>query len=149
MEVLARARRALRADGDPFVFVTVPAFNFLWSPWDDMERHKRRYTEASLHRVLRAVGLEPVRSTYFFFPLFFAALGVKALRSARGVVQRAVGAPETEPARNIRDMTEAKNVPLLNQLMLAVTSPERSWLPARRIPLGTSLLTIARPRRVA
>lgn len=141
---LARARRALRPGRSSFVLVTVPAFSFLWSPWDDMERHKRRYTRPRLDAALRAAGLEPVRSTYFFFPLFFAALAVKGARAARGLAARATGRAPAPP-RDIRDMAEATSNPLLDRLMLAVTAPERAFLPAGRLPLGTSLLTLARP----
>ncbi len=137
---LAVARRALRPGG--LVLVTVPAFPFLWSPWDDMEHHKRRYTRRTLAVALDAAGLAPVRTTYFFLPLFFAALGVKGLRAASTALRPRVAAGP----RDIRGMTEAANHPWLNRLVLAVTAPERSWLPSGRLPLGTSLLAIARPR---
>ena len=42
-------------------------------------------------------------------------------------------------------MAEATSSPLLDRLMLTVTAPERALLPGRRLPLGTSLLTLARP----
>jgi 2-polyprenyl-3-methyl-5-hydroxy-6-metoxy-1,4-benzoquinol methylase len=136
--VLRHVHAAL--DSGAFVMVTVPAFQALWSPWDDMEKHKRRYTRASLERVLADAGFELRRSTYFFMPLFFAALGMKLVRTAR---QKTLGAAR---ATDITQLAEAKNVEALNRLMLAVLSPERRWMPGHSLPLGTSVLAIASKR---
>lgn len=136
--VLAHAHAALEDKG--FVLVTVPAFQFLWSPWDDVEKHKRRYTRESLERVLVGAGFEVVRSTYFFGALFFASLGMKALRAVRRA------ASGSSPAATMVELTESKNVEALNRLMLGVLSPERDWLPKRSLPFGTSVLAIARKR---
>lgn len=124
-----------------WLLVTVPAFQFLWSPWDDVEKHKRRYTRKQLASVLDRAGFEVLRSTYFFTPLFFAAAGVKGLRTLRNVVSRA---PEAE---HIGELTESKNVDALNRLVVGAHAPERMWLAAQRaLPFGTSVLAIARAR---
>jgi len=138
-KVLFNVRGALAVGG--FVVVTVPAFQALWSPWDDIEKHKRRYTRASLERALVGAGFDVVRSTYFFAPLFFAAAGMKAVRVAK---RRLFG---EKPAAHIGELTEAKNVSGLNQLMLAVLGPERRVLSAGRLPFGTSVLAIAKRRQ--
>jgi SAM-dependent methyltransferase len=137
--VLANVRDALEPGG--FVMLTVPAFQALWSPWDDMEKHKRRYTRGSLERVLSAGGFEVRRSTYFFAPLFFAAAAMKAVRVAR---RRFFG---EKPAAHIGELAEAKNVEALNRIMLSVLGPERALLGATRLPLGTSVLAIATRRQ--
>lgn len=138
-EALHHARDALSSRPGAFVLCTVPAFPFLWSPWDETEHHRRRYVRASLERALREAGLEPLRTTYFFAPLFFAALTVKALRAARGALPSA-----PTPPRGIRDLVESTSHPALDRCMLALTRPERAWLPGRRLPFGTSLLAVAR-----
>ncbi|MEC8642130.1 MAG: methyltransferase domain-containing protein [Pseudomonadota bacterium] len=54
------------------LFVTVPAFQFLWSGHDVFLEHFRRYTLGSLTRLVRGAGFDIVRSHYFFgaaFPL--------------------------------------------------------------------------------
>jgi SAM-dependent methyltransferase len=141
MLVLENVRRMLDHAPGAFVFVTVPAFQFLWSPWDDVEKHKRRYTKKQLESLLDRAGFEVARSTYFFTPLFFAAAGVKGLRAVRSAIARG---PE---AGHIRDLAESKNVDSLNKLVTFVHGPERRWLGARRaLPFGTSLLAIARAR---
>lgn len=136
--VLANLHGALGPGG--FVMVTVPAFQALWSPWDDMEKHKRRYTRATLQQALDGAGFDVVRSTYFFGPLFFAAAGMKALRLAK---RRLLG---EKPAAHIGELTEAKNIEFLNRLMLAVLGPERAIMRSARLPLGTSVLALAKRR---
>ena len=84
--VLANVRAALADRAGSFVMVTVPAFRFLWSPWDEIEKHKRRYTRRGLVSVLDRAGLKLVHSTYFFPPLFLAALGVRGLRVLRSAM---------------------------------------------------------------
>ncbi len=125
---------------DGFVVLTVPAFQFLWSPWDDVEKHKRRYTLESLTSVLRRSGFDIVQSTYFFGPLFFAALGMKSARLLKNAITGG------QKAHGIGDLTESKNIDVLNRLMLGVLSGERRWLDQSTLPLGTSIFVIARRR---
>jgi SAM-dependent methyltransferase len=125
----------------PFVLFTVPAFQMLWSPFDDRERHKRRYTVATARALATETGFTVERATYFFFPLFFAAAGVKALRKAGALVRG-----PTRP-QEFGDMVETTNHPALNAAMLRLLSAERRWLANRNLPLGTSALVLARPAR--
>jgi SAM-dependent methyltransferase len=137
-DLLAR-RAAADPSAKPFVLFTVPAFQMLWSPWDDRERHKRRYTAASARALATETGFTVERSTYFFFPLFFAAAGVKAARTVRDLVR-----PPAGPVA-FTDMAETKNNPALNAAMLRLLSAERRWLASHDLPLGTSVLVLARP----
>jgi SAM-dependent methyltransferase len=137
---LEHVRNALANADNSFVMITVPAFQLLWSPWDDVEKHKRRYTREGLTDLLRRTGFEVARSTYFFGPLFFAALGVKALRLAKNAI---VG--ETK-AKGIGDLTESTNIEVLNRVMLGVLAGEKRVLEHGSLPFGTSILAIARPR---
>jgi hypothetical protein len=123
-----------------FVVLTVPAFQLLWSPWDDVEKHKRRYTLDGLSTLLEQCGFDVAQSTYFFGPLFFAALGMKGVRTLKNAISRG------ETAKNIADLTESKNIDVLNRIMLGVLSGERRWLEQSTLPLGTSILAIARRR---
>lgn len=57
------------------MLITVPAFQWLWSTHDELHHHKRRYSRKSLESVIRAAGLEPVKTGYFnslLFPLAMA-----------------------------------------------------------------------------
>ncbi len=133
--VMRHLHDALPRDG--FVMVTVPAFQFLWSPWDDVERHKRRYTRDQLTALLEQTGFAVERATYFFSPLFFAALGVKGLRRARDLVAPPAGA-------GVAELVEGQSSAPVNRLMSLVLAFERPWLERARLPFGTSILAIAR-----
>ena len=124
-----------------FVLFTVPAFPSLWSPWDDLEKHQRRYTLATARQLCEQSGFEVVRATCFFFPLFFAAAAVKMMRLARNTI-----GIRAAPAQAITDLAEAKTTPALSSLVLALLAPERSWLRHGNLPLGTSILVLARPK---
>lgn len=124
-----------------FVLFTVPAFPRLWSPWDDMEKHRRRYTPTTARRLCEDAGFEVLRTTCFFFPLFFAAAAVKAVRLARRKLSGRIGSPEA-----ITDLTEGKTTWGLSRLMLGLLAPEKRWLKHRDLCLGTSILVLARPR---
>jgi 2-polyprenyl-3-methyl-5-hydroxy-6-metoxy-1,4-benzoquinol methylase len=139
-KVMRNVREALAAVPDAFVMVTVPAFQSLWSPWDNVERHKRRYTRDQLVALLERTGFSVARSTYFFVPLFFAAWAMKGLRTVR----RAVG--EVATPTKITQLTEARNDERLNKVLLSVLGPERRWLERSSLPLGTSILALARCR---
>lgn len=54
---LARAREALAPGGA--VVVTVPAYDWLRGPWDEMLGHRRRYSRAMLEAQAREAGLVP------------------------------------------------------------------------------------------
>jgi hypothetical protein len=75
--------------------LTVPAYQTLWSQEDKDAQHFRRYTRASIGKVLVSAGFEPVYSTYIFSilpPAIFAIrslpyrLGLTALRKKPGRV---------------------------------------------------------------
>ena len=139
-DTAARRAQSGRQSRD-FVVMTVPAFPRLWSPWDDLEKHKRRYTLVSARRLCEAAGFDVVRATCFFFPLFFAAAAVKAIRLAG----RTLGG-RPAPAQAITDLAEAKTTPALTRLVLGLLAPERLWLRRGNLALGTSILVLARPR---
>ena len=61
--VLSEACRVLRAGG--FAIVTVPAGPHLWTQYDRVIGHKRRYTRASLESVISRSGLQVVALQYF------------------------------------------------------------------------------------
>jgi 2-polyprenyl-3-methyl-5-hydroxy-6-metoxy-1,4-benzoquinol methylase len=139
LAALENLRASLGDNPDAFAMITVPAFDFLWSPWDDIEKHKRRYTKRSLTEAANRAGFRVERATYFFLPLFFAALGMKWLRTLRNQV----GKPRV--AKEIGELMEGKSHPLINSVARQVLGPERHWLNTHDLGLGTSLLAVLRP----
>lgn len=57
------------------LYVTVPAYQFLWSNEDEKAGHFRRYTKNVILKQLENVGFKILYSSYFFsylvFPIFF------------------------------------------------------------------------------
>jgi len=135
---LRRALGFLAPGAESFLAVSVPAFALLWSPWDVLERHRRRYSRAALAGALARAGFEPERLTYFFLPLFVPAALVKGLRALR---DRVVG---RRPPRRITDLVETKGPRLLGALLAPALALERRRLARGDLPFGTSLLCIAR-----
>lgn len=63
--LLSALRR--RTDGRGcLLVVTVPAMPALWSYWDELAGHHRRYTAASLRGLLEAAGWRATECRYFF-----------------------------------------------------------------------------------
>ena len=64
---LRETARALRPGG--LLFISVPAYPQLWSHEDTAAGHERRYTAASMSRLLSSAGFEHCYLGHFFRPL--------------------------------------------------------------------------------
>jgi SAM-dependent methyltransferase len=121
-----------------FLILTVPAHPFLFDEMDEIAHHRRRYRRGELRRKLQAAGLAVTVLTHFMAPLVPLMMAARAL--GRAVAGRTHTALE-------RRTFEAKVIPGLNPLMLAVLRGERFWLRRTPLPFGTSLLALARGPR--
>ena len=105
------------------LFLTVPAFDILWTRHDELNRHHARYDRPGLARVLEQGGWEPVELEYFFHWPAPLKLLVK--------LKEAIfpGEPEVErvPAAAI------------NRAALALSRAEQRTLGRLGLPFGTSL----------
>jgi 2-polyprenyl-3-methyl-5-hydroxy-6-metoxy-1,4-benzoquinol methylase len=79
--LLGQYLRLLRPGGR--CFITVPAFQFLWSAHDVFLEHKRRYTLAQAERLAHAVGAEDIRGHYHYGAVFPIAAGVRWMRRGK------------------------------------------------------------------
>ncbi len=81
--VMREVARILAPGGH--VFVSVPAYQFLFSNNDAIAQHQRRYTRSMLHRVFDSAGLTVERNTHtnvLLFPLILPfVLAVKCLEA--------------------------------------------------------------------
>ncbi|MGH1403240.1 MAG: class I SAM-dependent methyltransferase [Alphaproteobacteria bacterium] len=64
------------------VFITVPAFQFMWSGHDVFLEHYRRYTIEMMEESIKNAGLKPVKSRYFFGSLFPVVAGIRLTKKA-------------------------------------------------------------------
>ncbi len=112
-----------------WMLITVPAFSFLWSHHDVVHHHKRRYRRKELVRLASAAGLAPVTATYFNTLLFPMVAVVRFAKNLLGVE----GADDSRvPA------------PLVNGLLGAVFASERHLVSRIALPIGLSILMLAR-----
>lgn len=111
-----------------WIAITVPAFPWLWSSHDEVHHHKRRYTRATLRRVLEQGGFEQVELGYFNSILFPLAV---AHRCAMRLLGRK-GATDATPSSAI------------NRVLARLFALERHWVGKFPLPPGLSLYAIAR-----
>lgn len=127
--------RVLRPGG--CLMATVPAHPSLWSDHDIALHHFRRYTWESLRRLLADGGLKPVKYSYaicFMHPL------IVAFRMIQRLWQRSTAVDE-----NHRPRTHLIPLPQpVNRLLIGMLELEAALLRRCDLPMGTSLVTLAR-----
>jgi SAM-dependent methyltransferase len=133
--------RAGLTPGDHLV-VTVPAFPRLWSRFDEIAKHKRRYTIATLRDAIEAAGFEVDHATYFFAPLFIAASVVHFGRELRNKLPTRWRAHD----EGLEGLMETRTSPLLTKILVWVLRLEGPVVRRWRVPFGTSVLCVARAR---
>ena len=128
---VAALRELGRVAGDGLVIVAVPAYTWAWSDHDERLGHRRRYTRRSLVEAARAAGLDVVRATYFHSWLVPLALLLR----------------RTPLRRLLRGSAEEASYvgPGVNRLLRGVTRVERTLLRVVDLPMGLSVLLVARP----
>jgi SAM-dependent methyltransferase len=132
LRALRAARRALAPGG--VLFLSTPAYQFLYANNDRVAHHERRYTARGLRRRLVEAGFRSPHVTYFNTLLFPAILPAVLAKKA---------------AERIRDPGDATNLsvripPALNRALAATMGSERHLLSRMRLPFGHSLIAIAR-----
>jgi SAM-dependent methyltransferase len=142
--LLREFQRVLKPGGR--VLITVPAHPGLWSAHDLALHHYRRYTRTGLLNAVTGAGLVVDRITYGMFLPLIPALGWRLfLRRWRSPVP---GPPQ--PGEDPRERapgyhTDERPVPgWLNGLLLGVLSAEAWWMRRGPVPVGLSLMCVAR-----
>lgn len=108
--------------------VTVPALRWLWTRHDDLNEHVTRYSRRELVELLTRTGWHVGKAEYLFASLVPGKLAVRAVEAITRPVPESPQVPS----------------PFINRLAqrwLEIESSCRSVL-----PIGTSLLAVARPR---
>lgn len=123
-----RSMRSLLVSGGHAI-ITVPAYMFLWSKFDEINHHKRRYVIAELRDKLKSAGFVVERITYFNSLLFPVAAVVRVLNRVLG-----------------RDGSDDVQLPgkWLNSILFKLFVTERTMLRWFSFPFGVSLLAVVR-----
>ena len=127
--------RALAPGG--WLFVTVPAYQWLWSSEDEYAGHQRRYTLGSLTSVLARAGLAVEYSSYLFGFVPFAALLRRALPYRIGIRR----SPKPGDMRSEHTLPRGPAGVALKWLL---AREARLVQRAQRVPFGGSCLAAAR-----
>jgi len=111
------------------VVITVPAYMFLWSSFDEMNEHKRRYTRKELETKLVQAGFTVEKLTYYntlLFPIVFV------VRILNNILKRD-GASDIEmPSRPV------------NFVLEKIFGIEKYLLRFVSLPFGVSVLAVVR-----
>lgn len=129
---LAQCHAALAPGG--LLFVSVPAYQFLYANNDRVAHHQRRYTARALRRKIVAAGFTPTKVTYFntlLFPAILPAVLAKKVKERWS---------EPDDSTNLSHRVS----PGLNRGLARVMSSERHVLSRVSIPFGHSIVAIAR-----
>jgi SAM-dependent methyltransferase len=105
--------------------VTVPAFDWLWTHHDELNRHFVRYSRRTLRQAAERAGLRVEEMRYFFHWTVPAKLAVRAKERLLGP-----GGPENVPAAPV------------NRALYLLSRAEQLALGRLRLPVGTSLLAV-------
>ena len=122
------------------LFLTVPAFNILWSPEDDYASHFRRYTIKSICSKLRAANFKIEYKTYIFS---FLPPPIFLFRSIPGQIFKKKNNELKEKNRQFRQKTGISKK-ILNKILESELSKIKR---KRKIPIGSSCLVVAKNLR--
>ena len=112
------------------LFLTVPAFQFLYSQHDKLHHHFRRYSRTGLKQLIESAGLKIERMSYWNFFLFPVAICAR-LASKLGIGGKRTPGAATPPS-------------FINELLFQCVSSERFLIPHISLPFGLSLIAVAR-----
>ncbi len=107
--------------------ITVPAYMFLWSSFDELNEHKRRYTLAEMQRKLVQAGFTIEKITYYNTLLFPVVWAVRTLNN----LLRRDGASDVDMPSKV-----------LNSILKIIFGIERILIRHLNFPFGVSILAV-------
>jgi SAM-dependent methyltransferase len=125
--VLPELARILSRRG--ILIVTVPAYPRLWSRWDVVLRHKRRYTTQTLRRALSASGFTPLYISHVFSFLPIPVILIRLVKSRLSKDRYGSDFRVTPP--------------FVNRILYALCVLEQYVMKIVPLPFGTSIVCVA------
>jgi ubiquinone/menaquinone biosynthesis C-methylase UbiE len=122
--------RVLKPNGTFIIFV--PAFNFLWSEHDRVNKHYRRYDRVSLNKLLEETGFIVKRVSYWNFLVFIPTYLVRTFE--RFLLKQDIKS---------KDQLYKLN-PILNGLLIILLKFENILLKYNNLPFGVSIFAVCK-----
>lgn len=113
------------------IIITVPANKYIWSYFDDLSGHKRRYSKKELALKLEKAGFKIERISFymlFLLPfMFFRKIEFSLKKKKR-----------------FDTLLEIKTIPVVNEIFLLILKLEKKLLLKYNLPFGSSIICIAK-----
>lgn len=126
-KTLKEVSRVLKPKG--LVVITIPALPGLWSQWDEVLHHKRRYTKQGLTKILIQNGFKPLKISYMYSYLVVPAFVIRFFKSIL--------------FKSKYPSDFKVSVPFINWLLGKASALELSVLLKWGMPFGTSIISVA------
>ena len=110
------------------IILTVPACNLLWSNFDVLGKHFRRYNMSDLKEKIDRSGFRIIRVSYFMFFLFPIIFAMRFLG---------------QNATSEDDFIELNVVPVVNDVFLFIIKVEKFLMRFWNLPYGSSIIMVA------
>ena len=130
MTAIKEIGRVLNSNGH--VIITVPAFSWLWSKWDEVLHHKRRYTREKIRKILEENGFIILRNTYIHSFLVIPSLIIRKLKQLQ--------------SKDYSSDFQINNS-FSNTFLSFISELELMWINRYDMPFGTSVLCIAQKKQ--
>ncbi|MCX6731332.1 MAG: class I SAM-dependent methyltransferase [Candidatus Roizmanbacteria bacterium] len=129
LKSICEIKRVLKNNGS--LIITVPAFSWLWSKWDEVLHHNHRYTKEEIHTILQKEGFVIRKNTYIHLFLVLPILIIRKLKQIQN--------------KTYTSDFQINNV-FVNKIFLTISKLEQMWINRYDMPFGTSVLCIAQKR---
>jgi len=130
-KILVNLYKALKPEG--YLFVAVPALPYLWSYFDEIAFHKRRYNKNEFINKLKNHGFSIIKATYLFMFLLPVMVLKRKVR---------LGRLSNQPIDLLKQ--ELSLNPILDAIFYQLIRLESRLIPFLSLPLGSSLLILAK-----
>tara|TARA_B100001059_G_scaffold132979_1_gene133072 strand:- start:263 stop:1009 length:747 start_codon:yes stop_codon:yes gene_type:complete len=116
-------------------FITVPAFQSLWSNHDVVNHHFRRYKKKQLNKLIESTNLKIDHSTYFNFWLFIP------ISITRFILNNIPRKKDSNLSGSDNEILQSSNI--INRILYRIFHSEKFLLRINiKFPFGISILTI-------
>jgi 2-polyprenyl-3-methyl-5-hydroxy-6-metoxy-1,4-benzoquinol methylase len=131
-KTLFEIKRILKPNG--LLICTVPSYQFLWSYWDQMLDHFRRYTKDSFVFFLKSKKFKPLFSSYFHTFIFLPSIIIRFTKQAKYKLKK----------RTYQKLSsDFIHLPkFLNNLLLLISNIELKLIKYSSLPFGLSIVIV-------